>query len=417
MISSLVSRCFPLCAAGYEVVLHFAELYWKLPKERTFDVIIESTTLKNVDIVQQGGGPNKAFTLKSAQIVVDGFLNIEFKPSVPAVDQPKLSAIEINLLGPHLAHAVSNGPYYAVDATNSGTAMINVNGNPSHTHGTGMHVVGWTWKEGATTLAQNASASIPMTVGNHNIAVTIVDSGGNVGTDATTATVFPFGYPVVTALSQTSGSITGGYPLTITGVGFAYTAIQIKVHFGLTVLTGPLIQIVNANTINIMVPQTAIAAPVTVAVETPFGKSIAETFTYVAAVPIAFTSALLSAFDSPTVAEFGPDGLLYVGTINGKLGKLTLNADHTAVVNTVISTIAANRAILGIAFDPMSNADPPSPYISTNYFFHGEWKSTFGNAINGDIRRISGANLDSQQMIITGLPVSDHDHGTLSFAV
>lgn len=368
-----------------------------------------------MDIVKLGGAGNTAFSLGSAQIVSDGSIDIEFKPAVPAVDLPKLSAIEIKLVGPHLAHAVSNGPYYAVDTNGSNKAVVNIDGSPSHTHGTGLSVVTWTWKEGATTVANGAKASFEMAVGTHDVAITIVDSGSNQSTDATTITVFPFGFPVVTAMSQISGSISGGTPLTISGIGFAYDASKIIVHFGLRLLTGTAIQIVDAYTIIVVVPPAAVASPILVTVETPMGNSIATPYTYIAAVPIDFTSALLVGFDSPTVAKFGPDGKLYVGTLAGKLGKMTLNADHTAVIDTVISNIAPNRAILGIAFDPLDTDVNSRPYVSTNYFFHGEWKSSFGNAINGDIRRISGANLDTQTTIITGLPVSDHDHGKRVF--
>ena len=79
----------------------------------------------------------------------------------------------------------------------------------------------------------------------------------------------------------------------------------------------------------------------------------------------------------------------------------------------MISTVANYRAILGIAFDPLDagNANPPV-YITSSYFFHGESKSSFGEAINGKVHKVSGANLDIVVNIITGLPVSDSDHGT-----
>jgi len=88
--------------------LHLAELYWKQPGQRKFDVTIEDKSFTNVDIVALNGGvPKKAMTLEAAVIVSDGFVSIEVKDSIPKVDQGKLSAIQVKLVGPHYAHSVA----------------------------------------------------------------------------------------------------------------------------------------------------------------------------------------------------------------------------------------------------------------------------------------------------------------------
>jgi hypothetical protein len=100
------------------------------------------------------------------------------------------------------------------------------------------------------------------------------------------------------------------------------------------------------------------------------------------------------------------------GTIHGTLAKLTLNEDFTEVTEAVVSIVAQYRAILGITFDPMDpNPDSPTVYCSSSFFFHGDSTSSSGDAINGKIHAVSGANLDQVEHVITGLPVSDHDHG------
>lgn len=71
------------------------------------------------------------------------------------------------------------------------------------------------------------------------------------------------------------------------------------------------------------------------------------------------------------------------------------------------------RAILGIAFNPLQTEGPSDVYITTSFFFHGGVTSSSGQSINGNIKKVSGANLDTIVDIVTGLPVSDHDHGTL----
>jgi IPT/TIG domain len=375
--------------------------------QRVFDLVVEGHTFNAVDIVKIGG-TQTAFTLQVAQTVVDGAVSIS---SVPIVDNPKISGIEIKLLAPHLAHAVSNGPYMAVDINNSGSALISVDGSASHTHAPGLILNQWIWKEGAQVLGTGKNAIFTLPVGEHTIALTVVDNGGNDSTELTTVSVFPFGYAAITGLSPTSGSIAGNTQITITGSGFTYPAGQTVVHFGLTDLTGNAVQIVNPTTIKVQSPATTIGSPVSVSVTTPLGTSNAASYTYVAASPIDFISAKLSDFEAPTVATFGPDGKLYVGTFYGKLGRLTLNDDFTAVTSQVVTMIEGWHAILGIVFDPMDAgvANPPV-YISTGFLFNGEPKSSSGYAINGKVRKVSGANLDIVVDVITGLPVSDHDH-------
>jgi len=76
--------------------------------------------------------------LESPQQVTDGALSISFI-SVSFTDRdiwvvhPKISGIEINLLGDHLAHAVAGGPYFAADSDNDGSESVVVDGFLSHT--------------------------------------------------------------------------------------------------------------------------------------------------------------------------------------------------------------------------------------------------------------------------------------------
>lgn len=411
--NGIFSYEIPVETGDYEVILHFAELYWTAPGQRLFNVDIESTTYTSVDIFELAGGKSKAFTLETPVIVSDGHLSISLSDNIdPKQDQAKLSAIEVKFVGPHLAHSVANGPYKAVDIDNDGVGVVRVDGSLSHTHGTDLVIVEWKWKRGPAVLGQGKKADLLLPVGEHVISLTVTDDGGNDSTEETTVTVRPFGYPAIASLSPSSGSISGYDSVTIIGSGFTYPAAETVVHFGLSALTGNDIQVVDEFTIKVLSPPTIIGAPASVTVTTPLDESNSEEFTYVAGVPIEFTSAKLFDYSAPTVVKFGPDGKLYVGSIGGHLGKLTLNKDHTQVLAAVISTVAQYEAILGIAFDPLSaGLSLPPIYISTSFFFHGEPKSSSGNAINGKIRKISGNNLDVIETVISGLPVSDHDHG------
>jgi hypothetical protein len=66
---------------------------------------------------------------------------------------------------------------------------------------------------------------------------------------------------------------------------------------------------------------------------------------------------------------------------------------------------------LGIAFDPMENKPDPDVYFTCNPFFHKGNLSSSGRTIGGKIRMASGPSLDAVTDIITGLPISDLDHG------
>jgi Malectin domain len=76
---------------GVHHSLHFAEIYWKNPGERLFDVLIEGVlVLDNYDIYRAAGHDAAISLPFSAISVQDGQLNIDFvgvkqKASVSAV--------------------------------------------------------------------------------------------------------------------------------------------------------------------------------------------------------------------------------------------------------------------------------------------------------------------------------------------
>ena len=84
-----------------------------------------------VDIFALAGVAAKAVALGATVLVDDGFVSI----SVARVNrEPKINGIEIKKSLPHVAHAVSNGPNFAVDRSNAGFARVDVDGSESHTH-------------------------------------------------------------------------------------------------------------------------------------------------------------------------------------------------------------------------------------------------------------------------------------------
>ncbi|OGX90622.1 FG-GAP-like repeat-containing protein [Hymenobacter coccineus] len=87
----------PVPNGNYNVVLHFAELYWTKPGQRVFDAALEGQkVLDHYDIVKKVG-PLTATTETFAVTVTDGVLNLDL--TVPyltgGMDQAKLSALEV----------------------------------------------------------------------------------------------------------------------------------------------------------------------------------------------------------------------------------------------------------------------------------------------------------------------------------
>ena len=92
-----LSYAVPVANGQYQVVLHFAELYWTKPGQRVFDGYLEGTkVLDHYDIVQKVG-PLAAVTESFAATVTDGVLNLDLRVPYESggADQAKLSALEI----------------------------------------------------------------------------------------------------------------------------------------------------------------------------------------------------------------------------------------------------------------------------------------------------------------------------------
>ena len=381
--------------------------------KRIFNLTIESQIFDLIDVFTLAGGGAKAVTLGATVIVDDGYASVAV---AKVLNDPKINGIEIKLAVPHIAHSVSNGPYFFVDTSSAGFATVTVDGSESHTHGTDLILTKWIWKKGSQILGTKPLCSFTLPVGTHDITLTVIDSGSFVATEATTVTVYPFGFPSIATLTPSSGSIFGGEQVTIGGTGFTFSAAETIVNFGVKQFTGSAIRIVDSKTITVMSPQIPIGVPVLVSVETPLGRSKDATYTYISSTPISFSTTKLLDFAQPTSVEFGPDGKLYVGSIKGTLAKVTLNENYTSFVSVVSAVVQSDRAILGISFDPFDAGNPtPYVYISSSLLFHGETNSSSGKAINGKISRISGANLDFIEDIVSGLPVCDNDHGTYSY--
>lgn len=119
-----------------------------------------------------------------------------------------------------------------------------------------------------------------------------------------------------------------------------------------------------------------------------------------------------------TSVTFGPDGKLYAATLNGNIFRYDVAGDGTLSNEFQISTVRTmngntNRTIIGLTFDPASTANNLILWVSDNYMYIGnadvpDWSSK--------IDRLTGANLENGQTVLTNLPRSAHDHEANSIA-
>jgi len=213
--------------------------------------------------------------------------------------------------------------------------------------------------------------------------------------------------PVLFSVSPVNGPPTGGNTLTLSGYGFVFLTGEIIVNLGPYQCIN--VQVVDSQTIQCTSPA-APAGQVAVSVQSPTGTSNSISFVYTADAPPAI---LWKGFDSwatnipnPTVLNFGPDDKLYIGSVNGQILRLTLSDDMT-IQSTFTSNVLIGRNILGLSFNPL-DTDPNNVrlYVAHNQLYHDTTTDQLGM-----VSVISGANLDNRVDIITGLPVSERDHG------
>ena len=110
----------------------------------------------------------------------------------------------------------------------------------------------------------------------------------------------------------------------------------------------------------------------------------------------------------------GPDNKFYALRIDGDIYRWDMAADGTLINEEVLSTWKSNyasRAAIGLAFDPTSTSNNLIAYIS-----HQSGGLSNAPEWDGKISRISGANLQTEEVLITDLPRSIRDHLTNSIA-
>ncbi|KAK1863091.1 hypothetical protein I4F81_005654 [Pyropia yezoensis] len=165
-------------------------------------------------------------------------------------------------------------------------------------------------------------------------------------------------------------------------------------------------------------------APITAVVGGVKSNALPFKYTASAAAPVVFKGDVLKkagggkvTFKQPTSMAIGPDGRLYVGRRVGIVSVFSVNSDLAVTATCESVPLGNSREILGVAFNPAQKA--PILYVSSSILDWKKKKLPNTAWANGEVVTLvpTGGNynggkcLKKGKTIVSGLPVSAHDHG------
>lgn len=233
--------------------------------------------------------------------------------------------------------------------------------------------------------------------------------------------------PTLHKVSPDKSTLGGGGQMKIEGAGFTSDS---EVFVGPYQATEVFVK--SGDLIEIRVPAADAPADVLVEVKTFRGTSNPMHFSYnkAALMPIKFKELYLKNKDGSnypseqfTSVAVGPDLRYYFGSLNTHVHVFTVSHSTMIVQKSCKSESAGSgRSITAVSFNPGDRSI--RAYISTNTFYWRNWKlmSDEDGWHNGKIETlIPGSNADDPNVclkhekdVVTGLPVSNHDHGVNS---
>ncbi|KAI0561034.1 Malectin [Gracilaria domingensis] len=232
--------------------------------------------------------------------------------------------------------------------------------------------------------------------------------------------------PVITGLSKSTSTPSGGENIQIFGTAFINGA---SVKFGNKEASNLISS--DAGVLQVTVPEGFGTVPITVT--TNAGVSNSVSFTYISgptlAQPVIFKQSKLKDlsgedFKVSFIAgiTYGPDGRMYMGSSKGKLYALAVDREFQVTMKCIRNAGPSHRAVLGVAFSPFSNK-LKMYFTSSSMYWKNENLFGFEEGwTNGKVQSIEFSPTilsdepgkpcaGSAEDVVTGLPVSNHDHG------
>ncbi|CAN8061599.1 unnamed protein product [Agarophyton chilense] len=233
--------------------------------------------------------------------------------------------------------------------------------------------------------------------------------------------------PTVHRITPSESTIGGGGSLKIFGAGFTLNS---------KVTVGPYevdeVYVKSDAQIHIKIPQASGPADVLLSVGTSRGQSNQIHFSYTeeALMPIKFKenyvryeNGTLYSSEQFAAISLGPDLRYYFGSLDTRVHVLTIDHKRMVVKHACKSESAGpSRSITGVSFNPADRT--VRVYIATNTFYWKNWglMSDEDGWHNGKVETfVPGQNPEEPEIclvhekdVVTGLPVSNHDHGVNS---
>ena len=344
-----LSYDIPLTAGNYIVNLHFAEIYWDDFNQRIFDVFLEGElAVDDLDIFARS--KNAFFPGKNSALVL----------SIPQV------SVTDGFLDFDTTTSVDHAKLSAIEIVplmGAQVLLFESDGGTNVTEG---------GAEDTYTLVLNTQPTADVTV--------TIQPDSQLSTDKTTI-VFDqsnWNLPQTITITAVDDSFEEGTQT----VPISHTVSSADLEYdGLSLIDLP-VTITDNDVVNIDFNQQTV----------------------------------VTGIDGPTTAAWGPDGRLYVGTITGQIIAYTFDESYSVTDTQVIDTLQgiSNPNILGIAFNPYDTSNSPTIYVSHSQLFANggiSFPITELSPYSGQVSILEGPTFDSVQPLITGLPVSNHDHG------
>lgn len=329
---------------------------------------------------------------------------------------------------PHQSHSVPGDDVTKFDLDGSGDEPVDLDGALSHSHYfeagppvVNGQIVSYEWKtDGGDVVCEKVACSgVKFPVGVTTVTLKVVDQTGDVASDVIVITIKAgdeaTGKPTISAVEPSSGGAGGGTKVTLTGSKFFGDA---SVTVGGKAAAN--VNVVNTGSLTFTTPGGA-AGDVEVVVSTSQGSSAPSTFSYTGgggALSVKFYKDTWKNKDgSPWKAAEEVtgiailDGVYYLSTLTGKVWKVVVDEGLTVQSACSGAQAGKDRSYYGIAANPADKAK--RLVVTSNTMFWGK-----KGGVTWDNGKVEFVNVDGGggcvsvgDTIVSGLPVSNHDHG------